>query len=93
MCKNGNKKYFISHIVASIGLTLSAKGINLFPVMINPIFTTMPNRQPPKVKDYILDELYKEICHYEEPDFKYITQTINDTEYFWIEFITDKEII
>ena len=45
------------------------------------------------MKDYILDELYKEICHYEEPDFKYITQTINETEYFWIEFITDKEII
>ena len=48
---------------------------------------------PPKVKDYILDELYQKICHYEEDDFKYITQTINDTEYFWIEFITDKEII
>ena len=46
----------------------------------------------PKVKDYILDELYQKICHYEEDDFKYITQTINDTEYFWIEFITDKEI-
>jgi len=45
------------------------------------------------VKDYILDELYNEICHYEEPDFKYITQTINETEDFWIEFITDKEII